>query len=379
MSVTQRFFETLYQGAGDGWVVLSHPDPARLTPQGKPQLRSRWFDLAGCPLHRVAHAAAHLARQHNVYFGVALQHPSCTPHPGQRSKASTAYVVPGLWFDLDLAYGQHAASALPQTDAEGLDFLAVFPVRASLIVHSGGGLYGYWLFTEPFTIASEDDRTAIASLSKRFTATVVARGAAHGWTLDALGDLARVLRPPGTINHKYGKPVTLLYEGGERYTPADFERWIVAPPPPVRRHPALRSLDTQGTLDIVRIAQHYGALLGQKSRAEVMGAHPVHGSSTGCNFSVNLEKGVWHCFRHGTGGGPLELIAVAEGVIACETAGPGGLRGEMFRRVVALANDTFGADIPLGRVPGDWRRRARPWTGALHTISAEETRQWLPH
>jgi hypothetical protein len=142
----------------------------------------------------------------------------------------------------------------------------------------------------------------VASLAKRFTATVVDRGKTHGWTLDALGDLARVLRPPGTTNYKYDRRVTLLYDGPERYHPGDFEGWILDLPQRVRCSPALRPV-AQDTLDIVRVAQHYGVQLGQKSRDEVTGAHPVHGSSTGCNFAVNGEKGVWHCFRQGQGEG----------------------------------------------------------------------------
>ena len=47
--------------------------------------------------------------------------------------------VPGLWFDLDLAYGQHAASTLPTTDTEALDFLSHCQRRrASLSIAAGG-------------------------------------------------------------------------------------------------------------------------------------------------------------------------------------------------------------------------------------------------
>ena len=125
----QRFFEQLYPDIQDGWLVLSQPDPdpTHVNPKGKRWLRSEWLDLAQTSLARVAEIAATWSAQDTVYFGVALQRPDCLPDPYHRGTNAHAYVVPGLWFDLDLAYGQHAASTLPATDREALDFLAALP------------------------------------------------------------------------------------------------------------------------------------------------------------------------------------------------------------------------------------------------------------
>lgn len=71
--------------------------------------------------------------------------------------------------------------------------------------------------------------------------------------------------------------------------------------------------------------------------AELYGAHPVHGSETGRNFWIDVEKNCWHCFRHGVGGGPLQLLAVLEGIIRCEEAGKAALKGDSFKRVVSRA------------------------------------------
>jgi len=67
---------------------------------------------------------------------------------------------------------------------------------------------------------------------------------------------------------------------------------------------------------------------------EYWGAHPVHGSEGGHNFWVNEAKNCWHCFRHSTGGGPLQWLAVELGIISCEEALPGALRGERFKRII---------------------------------------------
>ena len=332
----QGFLEILYAEAEQGWLVLSYPDPHGL--------KSDWFDISRTTWQAIAHAAERRARTYNVYFGVVLQQPDCDPGQFRRSRRATAYSVPGLWFDLDLAYGQHAASQLPQTDREALQFLADLPARPSLIIFSGGGLYGYWLFKEPYLITTEADREAIAHLSRQFSYTLVEAGKLHGWTLDALGDLARVLRPPGTINHKYGTLVDLIHEGQERYNLMDFD-WLVPLPEPARTEH--NGTGIGGQPDLVTIAEHYGTTLERKSQTELAGAHPQHGSSTGNNFNVNQTKGLWHCWRHGTGGDALALIAICEGLLSCDHAISGALQGEIFPRVVQIANDTFQADIHL--------------------------------
>jgi hypothetical protein len=64
----------------------------------------------------------------------------------------------------------------------------------------------------------------------------------------------------------------------------------------------------------------------ERAGSEVRGSHPLHGSDSGKNFAVNTAKNCWHCFRHRSGGGPLEWIAVDKGIIRCEDAKPGCLR-----------------------------------------------------
>jgi hypothetical protein len=51
----------------------------------------------------------------------------------------------------------------------------------------------------------------------------------------------------------------------------------------------------------------------------IQGAHPVHGSVTGNNFKIDRLRNRWYCHRagHESGGGPLELICVADGILDC--------------------------------------------------------------
>ena len=53
---------------------------------------------------------------------------------------------------------------------------------------------------------------------------------------------------------------------------------------------------------------------------EVRFGHPVHGSTTGTNLSINTRLDTWHCFRCDSGGDGLLALAVQEGIIDCADA-----------------------------------------------------------
>lgn len=86
--------------------------------------------------------------------------------------------------------------------------------------------------------------------------------------------------------------------------------------------------------------------LRQINNDEFQGSHPLHGSTTGQNFCVNISKNCWHCFRCDSGGGPLMFLAVQHGLIRCDQAQKGVLRGELFLRTLELAKEA-GYEIEL--------------------------------
>lgn len=77
--------------------------------------------------------------------------------------------------------------------------------------------------------------------------------------------------------------------------------------------------------------------LDQIGDGEFQGAHPIHSSTTGHNFCVNVDKNCWHCFRCNSGGGPLMWIAVQNKLITCGEAQKGILKGELFEKTVEIA------------------------------------------
>lgn len=62
---------------------------------------------------------------------------------------------------------------------------------------------------------------------------------------------------------------------------------------------------------------------------QVEGNHPVHGGNTGTNLILDPVANQWYCRHCLSGGGPLEALAVAEGIIDCSyfKKGNAGLEG----------------------------------------------------
>jgi hypothetical protein len=89
-----------------------------------------------------------------------------------------------------------------------------FPLKPSFIVASGGGYHLYWKFKEPYTLAEVD---VIENLNHSL---------AQYWGGDHNAcDASRILRVPGTFNHKYSpkREVKIILQNGSEYISDDFE------------------------------------------------------------------------------------------------------------------------------------------------------------
>jgi putative DNA primase/helicase len=71
---------------------------------------------------------------------------------------------------------------------------------------------------------------------------------------------------------------------------------------------------------------------------EVFGPNPWHGSTTGQNTFVNLNKNLLRCFRHNCGYDSLGVLALNEGLIECGEK----LRGDKFLKAVKIAEEKYG-------------------------------------
>jgi hypothetical protein len=205
------FLRALWADPPDAWFLLWLKD-------GKHSLWFRTSDLAAA-----AAAAALHANRTDVYLGCALS--PADNGPGKRCKAEDVSAIPGLWGDVDIRNAVHKKENLPPDVDSALSLLRAMPLPPSLIVRSGYGLQAWWLFLEPWLLQSDDERQQAADLAVRWQAHLQRLAAERGWEIDSTADLARVLRLPGTLNHKLDQPVAVTVDIPamiRRYDPADL-------------------------------------------------------------------------------------------------------------------------------------------------------------
>ncbi|MEU4235108.1 phage/plasmid primase, P4 family [Nonomuraea sp. NPDC026600] len=142
------------------------------------------------------------------------------PPAGRRGDAELSLALPGFWTDLDIdGPGHKTTGILPPDEAAARRIMAESGLpEPTLWQHSGGGLYTWHMFDEPYLISS-DTLPAISGLSERFQQVVKASADRLGYEYGPVGDLPRVLRIPGTVNRKAGleRPCTIVEASGIAY------------------------------------------------------------------------------------------------------------------------------------------------------------------
>lgn len=171
--------------------------------KGGKMLARRWYEGAK-PLLEVLSKVAEYAdtKKSGVFFGVLPRK--------QDGLGKAKDVLPGYaaWVDLDFRDFKGG-------EEECRKGLASFPFQPTTVVRSGHGLHAYWLLKE-----AEEPRTLVG-LSARL---------AHALNGDNVADAARILRLPGTTNHKNpDNPVPVMveiFDPDRRYTPGDFDEFL---------------------------------------------------------------------------------------------------------------------------------------------------------
>jgi hypothetical protein len=147
----------------------------------------------------------------------------------QRAKADQVAAVAGFWLDLDVEPGK-----IPTR--EDAFTLAWAHLEPTIVVDSGSGLHVWFLLPEPWLFTTREQQLEAASLARRFVALHQQTAAKNGWRIDSVGDLARLLRLPGSLNAKDpGKPRPVVWLGidqpvGPRHTLNDLRTLLQAVP-----------------------------------------------------------------------------------------------------------------------------------------------------
>lgn len=210
MSVVRDWLERLYGRSPGYFAVTAFVD-------GRPR-RTTWFATAD--IDRAARAIERAQESCDVYVSCATH---TEPQSGKsRGTSKTVASIAGFWGDLDIGSEGHKAAALPNPadEAQALSILEGLP-EPSAVVHSGGGLQVWWLFDEPWTFT---DPTEAAQASDAWQRLLVERGESKGLHVDAVGDLPRILRVPGTSNHKLDtpRPVAVRHMDGPTHSATEL-------------------------------------------------------------------------------------------------------------------------------------------------------------
>lgn len=258
---------------------------------------------------QLARQIAELAPTRDVYLGAVLRD---SPRAGQAAIAGSRL----LYVESD--------------DPGTAERLAAFPYRPAMVIASGspGHLHLYWRLTE---LASPRE---VESANRRLAIELGAE--------TACTDVARLLRPPRTLNHKHS-PATavrlLAHDATARWALADILAALPLDPLPPeimaarpRRPRRDRSALDRALLDI-SAAEYVRVLSNREPNRAGKVECPFHKES---NPSLQLyPDGTFYCFGASCrrGGTIFDFAASLWGM---------GTRGEQFRQLRRRLTDTFG-------------------------------------
>ena len=189
----------------------------------------------------------------DVYFGVGATQKKLADY--ERPKNEEISVIPGVWVDIDVLHSQaHKSKKLPP-DIDAALSLLPGNLPPSVVVNSGYGIHAYWLFREPWTLENAEERNQATELLRSLQAVIKHNASLKNWEIDTTSDLSRVLRLPGTMNHKLKTlvPCKVVQQSDVRYNPDDIEELL----PPVQensngaREEKFKRLPTDGPASIM--------------------------------------------------------------------------------------------------------------------------------
>lgn len=228
-------------------------------------------------LGRVASTIRSLGVGTDVYVGVL---PRWRPGGGRADVVGDGRTV---WVDLDVS--------------DGLRALDPVDPGPSLVVASGaeGHVHAYWRLRRavpPRVIERANGRLALAL----------------GGDLRA-GDAPRILRPPGTVNHKHDRPVRLAYCEPREVALGELVGGLPDAPSWRPQPPARRAWSRPGRFDVLAPDVYVQRLTGQAVGRSRKVRCPLHDDDTpSLHVYPEAERG-WFCFGCGRGGTVYDLAA----------------------------------------------------------------------
>lgn len=268
-------------GRGRGWIELRYR-----TAHG---MRSLYYPARARGRRSLGEVVANVSQRADVYLGAALR----SRKAGDKTAVGQAWA---LWAEIDRPEARQAAEAL----------------SPSLLVASGspGHVHAYWALQAPIGVEALEDAN---------------RRLAHAIGADPVStDAGRILRPPGSLNHKHQppRPVTQLAarrRGAHRL--ADILDRLPPTPefPASHQAPAERSARNGDRLLEISPRDYVPALTGQTLTREGKACCPFHSDGTPSLHAYQAPERGWYCYGCRQGGSLYDLASQLWGL---DTRGP---------------------------------------------------------
>lgn len=218
------------------------------------------------------------------------------------------------------------------------------------------------------------------------TRTVLTGSGGHhyyfaAWVDDvSSGFLSDNIHIKGNIGHSYVVAPPSRHHSGNKYrylnrrAPVDAPEWLLQLVREKNPHSGTGTPQTDEQLiarmkyevPIMKLLskEHYKSL--HVEGTTIRGSHPIHGSTTNRNFTIDTKKNRWFCTRHNSHGGLFELAAVLAGIRECgdfcrseDVISIHPLQGKKFRAAVQYCLDVgiSGEDLKSHISGGKYVRR----------------------
>lgn len=171
-----------------------------------------------------------LGKTSNTYISSGLRRKDITP--AERGSAEDVICVCSIMADFDCSGDAHKQVSLPQSKGQIVEFIHGLKYQPTILVDSGNGMQGHWLFESPFYINNSSDLTYIKEIVSGFGSHICGEGLKHGWRFDNVFDIARMYRAPGTTNFKHGqqRSCNVVEVTNHRYTLSTLEQYKISVP-----------------------------------------------------------------------------------------------------------------------------------------------------
>lgn len=198
----REFLNLLFGAVAEGVLEITYLAPKEL--KIYPSVIVDWHPL---PLALASNYGATIDRRnkagYGTSFGCAVRHVAKAPVEKmgangkpytmtRRGEASDSHILTCFWADVDVKTTKDmSADDKAKAQADGLSRLQA--LNPNIIVASGGGYHGYWLLDTPHHIHEVDMpeiKWALKGIAKQCGGD------------EAVAELARIMRLPGTINTK---------------------------------------------------------------------------------------------------------------------------------------------------------------------------------